>query len=309
MPRRTFRFVRVACIALVTASCVPTTTPASTTTTVTTTEATTTSSEAPIPTSSSVPTTSPLPSGAVRESAFVVSVTDGDTIDVLVDGALETVRLIGINASESGECYSQEATVALAALVDQQEIHMVRDHNDRDIYGRLLRYLFVSDLFVNEELVAMGAAIARRYPPDTARADTLEAAQAKAQAERLGMWAEDACGSVASSDLVIEELNYDAPGNDNENLNGEWIVIRNNSQLAVVLDGWVVKDESASHRYRFPAGFTLEPGAQVTIYTGCGTDTEEALFWCKSGSAVWNNSGDTGFLLDPSGNIVSTFAY
>lgn len=309
MSRHAYRFIGVVCIALVTAACAPTTTRTSTTTTVTTTEATTTSSEAPNPTSSSVATTSPLPRDPAGETALVLSVTDGDTIDVLVDGVVETVRLIGINANESGECYSDEATAALVGLVDQHEIHMVRDHNDRDIYGRLLRYLFVDDLFVNEELVAMGAAIARRYPPDTARTATLEAAQAKAQAQRLGMWAEDACGGGPSADLVIEELNYDAPGNDNENLNGEWIVIRNNSQVAAALDGWVVKDESASHRYQFPAGFTLGPGARVTLYTGCGTDTKDALFWCKKGSAVWNNSGDTGFLLDPSGNIVSMFAY
>ena len=81
----------------------------------------------------------------------------------------------------------------------------------------------------------------------------------------------------------------------------------------VNLTGWVVKDESASHRYPFPAGFTLLAGETVTIHTGCGTDeTTDAgtdLFWCFTGSAIWNNDGDTAFVLDPNGNIVATHPY
>ena len=50
----------------------------------------------------------------------------------------------------------------------------------------------------------------------------------------------------------------------------------------------------------------LEPGAMVTVYTGCGTPTADALYWCQTGSGVWNNGGDTAFLLDPNGNTVAT---
>ena len=46
------------------------------------------------------------------------------------------------------------------------------------------------------------------------------------------------------------------------------------------------------------------PAAAVRIHTGCGPDTATDLHWCVSGSAVWNNDGDTVFLTDPRGNIV-----
>jgi hypothetical protein len=53
----------------------------------------------------------------------------------------------------------------------------------------------------------------------------------------------------------------------------------------------------------------LEPGATVRVFTGCGSDSAASLYWCNTGSAVWNNSGDTAFLLDPAGNVVYTLAY
>jgi hypothetical protein len=64
-----------------------------------------------------------------------------------------------------------------------------------------------------------------------------------------------------------------------------------------------VRDESASHRFTFPDGFGLAGGATVRIHTGCGPDTATDLHWCISGSAVWNNDGDTAFLVDPAGNV------
>jgi micrococcal nuclease len=71
----------------------------------------------------------------------------------------------------------------------------------------------------------------------------------------------------------------------------------------------VLKDESATHRFSFPDGFSLHPAGAVRIYTGCGADTADSLYWCVSGSAVWNNSGDTAVLLDPNGNIVYSLGY
>jgi hypothetical protein len=32
-------------------------------------------------------------------------------------------------------------------------------------------------------------------------------------------------------------------------------------------------------------------------------------YWCVSGSAIWNNGGDTAFLLDPVGNVVAQLGY
>lgn len=297
-----------------TTSIPPTTVPAQTSTSTSTTTA------APTPTTSSTSSTSStttaaattttlaaLPPGAER--AEVISITDGDTARVkLPTGAIEPVRLIGINAPEGGECYAPEATAALTALA-RGEVIMTSDVSDRDRYDRLLRYLWTPDGdFINEILVRDGYALARDYPPDSEHATRLAHAQSAAKDGSIGLWAPDACGPAASADIGIGYIEYDAPGNDHENLNGEWVEVTNHGTAAQAMGGWVLKDESASHRYRFPSSFTLDPGSTVRVFTGCGPDSVTELHWCN-GSAVWNNDGDTAFILDPNGNIVAQKSY
>lgn len=249
--------------------------------------------------------------GAESQLAVVRTVVDGDTVEVGNEaGSVETVRLIGINAPETGECYWDRATQELAGLAPVGgELVMIPDVSDRDRFGRLLRYLWVGDILVNEELVRAGAAIAVRYPPDTAEADRLRAAQTEAQRAGAGLWAPDACGPEAETHLVIVTIRYDPPGDDNQYLDQEWILIRNEGTETADLTGWQIRDESSIHRYAFPHRFRLAPGGEVRVVTGCGTDTGDVLHWCSRGSAVWNNDGDTGFLLDPEGNVHFSFSY
>ena len=248
------------------------------------------------------------PSGAGRE-ATVVDVVDGDTLEVRVDGATERVRLIGINTPESGECFAAEATEALADLVAGREVRLVRDTSDRDQYGRLLAYVEVDGTHVNAALVRGGYAIAREYPPDTARADELAAAQREAQEAAAGMWAADGCASDVDASGITLSVQADAPGDDGANPNGEWADITNTGRGPLDLSGWTVKDESASHRYTFAEGTSVQPGARLRLFTGCGQDSATERYWCMTGSAVWNNGGDTAFLLDADGHTVTTYAY
>ncbi len=119
----------------------------------------------------------------------VVSITDGDTIRVLMpDGTNEPVRLIGIDAPEDGSLLDQEATDYLEELVLGKDVRMVVDVSDRDRFDRLLRYIYVGDRFVNEEMVRAGLAIAKRYKPDIAMASVLEAAQEGAEQGALGLF-------------------------------------------------------------------------------------------------------------------------
>jgi len=121
--------------------------------------------------------------------AEVVSVTDGDTVRVLLpDGQNEPVRLIGIDAPEDGSILAEEATVYLEGLVLDKRVRLVMDVSDRDRFDRLLRYVYVDGLFVNEEMVRAGLAVAKRYEPDTSMADVLEAAQGGAEQAQLGLF-------------------------------------------------------------------------------------------------------------------------
>ena len=189
------------------------------------------------------------------------------------------------------------------------QVRLVRDTSDRDTYGRLLAYVVADGQDVNRALVRGGFAIARSYPPDTARDDQLATAEQEARRDGAGMWGPDGCGSDVDADGIALSVQADAPGDDSANLNGEWLAIGNTGDAPLDLSGWGVKDESASHRYTFPDGTTVAPGATLRLLTGCGEDTADVRHWCAGGSAVWNNDGDTAFLLDPDGRTVTSLSY
>lgn len=240
----------------------------------------------------------------VGEQAVVVHVGDGDSLIAEVAGVEQRVRLIGINAPESDECFGSEATDRLEALVLDRQVTLVPDVENEDQYDRLLRYVYLEDTLINAELVIGGFAMARSYEPNTAEQDTLRAAEEEARRAELGLWS--TC-SVAS-DLQIVHVEADAPGPDDENLNGEWIKIENVGDEARLLDGWSIRDAESANRFEFPAGVLLEAGRSLTVFTGCGEATESGLFWCSPGP-VWNNRGDVAFLLNPDGRIAARFGF
>jgi hypothetical protein len=104
--------------------------------------------------------------------------------------------------------------------------------------------------------------------------------------------------------LEIVSINYDAPGNDNDNLNEEYVVFK--VLVSGTLLGYAVEDQTG-HRYEFPDRiFSAE---QVfKLHTGVGTDTQTDLYWGMS-SAVWNNEGDTVKVLDSQGHILLSHSY
>lgn len=141
-----------------------------------------------------------VPSARRREEARVTSVTDGDSIEVEMNGAAFRVRFIGIDASEMGrEPFAEDARDANRTLLEGKRLILVRDLSEADPYGRLLRYVFADGVFVNRELVRMGMAQSRTYAPDLACAEELEAAQAEAQREQLGLWGISPLAGVQTS--------------------------------------------------------------------------------------------------------------
>jgi micrococcal nuclease len=127
---------------------------------------------------------SPPPAGG--EVAQVVRIIDGDTIDVSYNGSEFRVRYIGMNTPERDEVCFQEATDANAALISGQTITMVRDTSDTDRFGRLLRYIYVGDVFVNATLVNDGWAENAEFPPNTQHADLFRQLEQGAAAANRG---------------------------------------------------------------------------------------------------------------------------
>jgi micrococcal nuclease len=126
---------------------------------------------------------------APREEAVVTKITDGDSIEVEVDGVAFRVRYVGMNAPEmNGEPLGEESRAANAALLGGKTIVMIRDLSEADRYGRLLRHVFADGVFVNRELVRLGLARAEDYPPDVSCSSEMRAAEDEARAALRGMW-------------------------------------------------------------------------------------------------------------------------
>ncbi len=122
------------------------------------------------------------------DSARVIKVVDGDTI--AIEGGYE-VRYIGIDTPEvhpQVEAFGMEAWQTNRKLVEGKEVHLERDVSETDKYGRLLRYVYAGDIFVNAELVRQGLARARAYPPDTKYQDYLKEMEAEARDAGRGIW-------------------------------------------------------------------------------------------------------------------------
>jgi micrococcal nuclease len=92
------------------------------------------------------------------EKRIVTKIIDGDTI--VVSGG-ETVRLLGMDTDERGyPCYTS-AKKRLENLALGKEVTLERGEENKDQYGRLLRYIFLENNNVNVQLVREGMAIAR----------------------------------------------------------------------------------------------------------------------------------------------------
>lgn len=119
----------------------------------------------------------------------VTYIVDGDTLDVDTG---ERVRLICINTPERGEYYYSEAKEYLKSLTLNKEVDLIKDISETDRYGRLLRYIYLTDgTFVNELMVRNGYAKVYPYNPDTTLCPQIENAERIARENHLGIWAEE----------------------------------------------------------------------------------------------------------------------
>ena len=130
-------------------------------------------------------------------AAEVVTVIDGDTIEVRVGGRVERVRLLGIDTPESVdpnrpvECHGPEASAFTRQLLPEgTAVRLERDQEPRDHFDRLLAYVFRADdgVFVNEAILAAGEAEVLSIDPNHAYASQLAAAADAARAAGAGLW-------------------------------------------------------------------------------------------------------------------------
>lgn len=130
-----------------------------------------------------------------RVRAQVRRVIDGDTVVVRLDGGDERLRYIGINTPETHhptvpeQPYGREATEANRRLVTDAQVWLQFDVQQRDDYGRLLAYVYLTDgTFVNAALVESGYARVMTVPPNVRHADLFQRLERQARERDAGLW-------------------------------------------------------------------------------------------------------------------------
>jgi len=270
----------------------------------------------PIATSTVLPLTETITRKIInREVAYVQQVIDGDSIEVILDGAAHNLRYIGIDAPEVGMPLFKEATDVNRQLVEGQIVELEHDITNTDQYGRLLRYVYLPDgTLVNAEIVKLGLAGAKAYPPDIKYQEMIASSESAAIAAGIGLWAPEMTATPTikldiSGNIQIDPLcsQFNAPGNDNHNKNEEYVCFVNTGSGILDMTGWSIHDDYG-WTYYFPS-FTIDSGAQVRVFTGCGSDSSQELYWCKDETAVWNNDGDCVNLINGDGIEAAKYCY
>lgn len=143
-----------------------------------------------------------------RVSATVISVVDGDTVKVDIDGVRETLRIIGINTPETVdprkpvECFGKEASAKAKELLSNQTIELEGDETqgERDKYGRLLRYVFLLDgTDFGKTMISSGLAYEYTYSKPYKYQQEYTDAQVDAETNGRGLWANGACDEIEDS--------------------------------------------------------------------------------------------------------------
>jgi hypothetical protein len=117
---------------------------------------------------------------------------------------------------------------------------------------------------------------------------------------------------AAAPAVQITRVYYNSPGTDNRSnasLNAEYVRLTNTTSKAINLKGWTLRDKQ-HHIYTFTS-YTLGAGRRVYIHTGKGTNGKpdyQHRYW-NSGNYIWNNTGDTAYVRNPSGRQIDTCSW
>jgi micrococcal nuclease len=127
-------------------------------------------------------------------SAYVVRAVDGDTLEVAFAGRHEDVRLIGVDTPETVkpgtpvQCFGPRASHFTHHHLDGRRVRLVFGVERRDVYQRLLAYVYLDGHLFNAELVRRGLARTLAIAPNTRFAGRFERLQSAASRAGTGLW-------------------------------------------------------------------------------------------------------------------------
>lgn len=234
---------------------------------------------------------------------MVERVIDGDTVEL---NRRARVRVNHINTPEIDEELGREAKEFAKALVLERMVKV--EGNTKDGYGRIIGDLVVDGTSLAEQLVQNGLAHVFLIPPvEKDKAKRLLAAQHAAREERLGIWRT----ARYKGAFHLTSLHANPKGNDNFNLNGEYVRICCIADAPQSLKGYALKNR-LGETYVFD-DVVVPPGYTVVLHSGHGDDQLDhnkqiKLFW-KRERGAWRNKGDTATMLDTEGQPIDELVY
>jgi micrococcal nuclease len=233
----------------------------------------------------------------------IVNVYDGDTM-TLESG--DKIRLRWVNTPElrPAEDYGIEAREAAKVLIMGREVDLELGPVKRDGYGRLIAAISVDGKDLSTSLIEQGLAHLFIIPPDNTDHTARIAAQNKARKAGRGIWSSERYKGV----LHITSFHANAPGDDRENINGEYLRVCNVSDRPVDIDGFRITEQSGQS-WLLPA-LLLPAGHTFKIHSGRGTNqtdpTSQLSVFLGSESPIWNNSRDRATLYDRHGRVIDS---
>ena len=243
------------------------------------------------------------PVGDIYGPVPVTNVVDGDTIVVASNVGPRRVRLIGIDAPEPRDSdrwfvgLGLRAAQALADMLPPDDLVWLElDLGIEDTYGRLLAYVYIADpegewrlgdvraTQLNLAMVQAGMAAVLTIQPNSRYSRLYLDAQIEAMDESVGLWTEEPpeesrldLSPLPDGPIVIECALYN-PATPNDE-NGEWVTVWIREPMYTT--GYRIFDGGSGTSFYLPAG--LQPAGEQRVD--------------NPGQGVWNNSGDTIFLM------------
>lgn len=135
----------------------------------------------------------------------VTEVISGDTMKIMYNGVIETVKLIGVNAPLATHLpgkgpelpFHNQAHIYTRARLQGQDVTLVFDIRERNKRNEVLAYVYQGNRMYNLELLERGLGFIALSPPNLKFRDDLFAAQNYARDTERGLW------RVVESDLIV----------------------------------------------------------------------------------------------------------
>lgn len=118
-------------------------------------------------------------------TARIIAVLDGDTVLIRRDGDLIKIRLADIDAPEHAQAFGEASKQSLSGMVQGKQVNVVSRAIDQ--YGRMVAYLSIDGMDVNNEQIKRG--MAWEYS-SFHRNHALRSMQSEARSSRLGLWSQ-----------------------------------------------------------------------------------------------------------------------